>query len=136
MAVAKRTLLAFGEKNLDAYRKMGETLGRITNRDQFLLAMSWGYRHGMRVEEFKRSNTGPRLEYLKPEDNALMAAIQLAVAGDAEALKDIEQRHMLAEQYAEGGILLLQQMMEEPGDFARSLAGEIRAELAKLPRAD
>ena len=136
MAAAKRTFLAFGEKKLDSYKKLGETLGKIANRDQFMLAVSWGYRMGTRVEEFKRSGTGVRLEYLKKEDEALLASIQLEVTGDPESLKDVEQRHSIAEQYAEGGILLLGEMMDRPGDFAVTLAGEVRSQLGKLKTAD
>ena len=132
MVATKRAFLAFGEKHVDTYKKLGETLGKITNRDQFLLAMSWGFRTGTKSEDFKRSNNGPRVEYLKDEDLALMAAIHFAESGNPDDLVDIGTQFSIAEQYAEGGILLLEKMMEEPGDFSRALAGEVKSELDKL----
>lgn len=127
-----RRMLAFGEKNLDTYRHLGEKLGKIANRDQFLLAMCWGFRNSTRVEDFKRSNTGFRLEYMKPQDEALLAAIQYHESGSLEAVVDLEARYMIAEQYAEGGILLLAGMMDSAGNFTQALAGEIKSELDKL----
>lgn len=127
----KRTLLAFGEDSLDTYKRLGKALG-ITNRSLFLIAMAWGSGSGLWSEDFKRSNTGPRLEYLKPEDDALMAAVQLAHTGSVESLQDIEQRHTLAEQYAEAGIRLLKEMLDDRGDFSRAFAGEIRSRLIAL----
>lgn len=136
MKTSKRTYLVFGEKNLDHYKQLGRELGglgkELMNRDVFLIAMSWGYRYGTKVDEFKKSATGVRLEFLKDEDLALMAAVQLKTTGDPESLKDVEQRFDLAEQYAEGGILLLAKMMEEPGDFAKTFAAEIKQQSASL----
>ncbi|NLO26848.1 MAG: hypothetical protein GX113_01500 [Actinobacteria bacterium] len=136
MVASKRTQLDFGEKSLEYYqhlkRELGGLPGRdLTNRELFLIAMAWGYHNEMRVEEFKHSATGVRLEYLKDEDYAIMAAIQYATTEDTETLLDMEQRLTIAEQYAEGGILLLAQMMDEPGEFARSFAADIK-ELAGL----
>ena len=132
MAESTRRMLAFGEKHLDSYKQLGDKLGRIANRDQFLLAMCWGFRNGTRVADFKRSNTGFRLEYMKPQDEALLAAIQYVESGDLESVTDLEARYMIAEQYAEGGILLLATMMEGSGSFNQALAAEIKSELDKL----
>lgn len=132
MAESTRRMLAFGEKHLEAYKQLGDKLGRIANRDQFLLAMCWGFRNGTRVEEFKRSATGFRLEYMKPQDEALLAAIQYSESGSLDAVVDLEARYMIAEQYAEGGILLLATMMDSTGDFNQTLAAEIKSELDTL----
>ena len=94
--------------------------------------MCWGFRNGTRVEEFKRSNTGFRLEYMKPQDEALLAAIQYSESGSLDAVVDLEARYMIAEQYAEGGILLLATMMDSTGDFNQALAAEIKSELDTL----
>jgi hypothetical protein len=132
MPASARRMLAFGEKHLDAYKQLGDKLGKIANRDQFMIAMCWGFRNGTRAQEFKRSNTGLRIEYMKPEDEAILAAIQYYEAGDTDALADEEGRYMLAEQYAEGGIMLLADMMDQAGDFNQALAAEIKSELDKL----
>lgn len=128
----KRTRLAFGDKHLESYRKLGDALGRISNTDQFMIALAWGFKHGTRVEQFKRSDTGPRVEYLQPEHLAIIAAIQLAEEGSPEALCAPEDGFDIAEQYAEGGILLLETAMDEPGDFAQMLAAEVKGEVDGL----
>jgi hypothetical protein len=132
MGAIKHTYLAFGEKHLDDYKKLGESLGKPTNKDQFMLAMSWGFRNGTRVEDFRRSGNGARIDYLKEEDLALIAAVHLATSGDPNALSSVDDGFTIAEQYAEGGILLLRKMMDEPGDFSRKLAGEVKAEVDRL----
>jgi hypothetical protein len=43
-----------------------------------------------------------------------------------DSLLDIEGRLDLAEQYAEGGMLLLAAKMDEPIDFAWTFAGDIK----------
>jgi len=45
---------------------------------------------------------------------------------DPEALGDIEQRLDLAEQYADGGLMLLEKLMDEQGEFRRAFAGEVK----------
>ena len=128
----QRTRLAFGEKHLESYRRLGDAFGKISNTEQFMIALSWGFKHGTRVEEFKRSDTGPRTEYLQPEHLAIIAAIHLAETGRPDALCSAEDGFDIAEQYAEGGILLLETAMDEPGDFAKMLAGEVKSEVDGL----
>ena len=132
MPASAKVMLSFGEKHLDAYKQLGEKLGKIANRDQFMIAMCWGFRNGTKAQDFKRSNTGLRIEYMKPEDEAILAAIQYHEAGDTDHLADEEGRYMLAEQFAEGGIMLLADMMDQAGDFNQALAAEIKSELDKL----
>ena len=132
MAETKHTYLAFGEKHADTYKKLGELLGKLTNRDQFLLALSWGFQSGTNVEDFKRSGNGVRVDYLKDEDRALISAIHLAETCEPESLSDVDAGFTLAEQYAEGGILLLAQVMEEHGDFSRKLSGQVKSQLDAL----
>lgn len=137
MEKTKRVMLEFGERSLEFYKKLNKELtgsfGKsLANREQFFIAMSWGFKHGLAVEDFKRVNTGVRLDYLRDEDHALMAAVQLATTQDLDSLLDLDQRYELAEQYAEGGIQLLGKMMDEPGDFARTFAAEVREFSASL----
>lgn len=137
MVASKRTQVDFGDKTLPSYQQLKRELGGLpgkdlSNRELFLIAMTWGYHNNMRVEEFKHSATGVRLEYFKDEDYALMAAIQYAATDDPESLLDLEQRLDIAEQYAEGGMLLLAGKMDSPGDFARAFAAEIKELAASL----
>jgi len=130
--VTKRSMLSFGLKTLETYKQLSRQLAalsgakELTNRDAFLIALMWGFKNGSGpVDSFVKSPTGVRLEFLKDEDIALMAAVQLAVTKDPESLLDFDQRLDLAERYAETGILLLGKMLDEPGDFARAFAAEI-----------
>jgi hypothetical protein len=127
-----RTLLAVGEKNLDTFNRLKQELGGIANKQAFLIAMTWGMRHATKPENLKRSNTGVRLEYLKGPDEALLTAMHLAETNDPQTLTDIEQRLDLAERYADGGLLLLAEMLDEPGEFARVFAGEVKQQVDGL----
>lgn len=129
MLKSGRTLLAISEKNLETFTRLKQELGGIANKQAFFIAMGWGFSHNTRPETFKRSNTGVRLEYLKGPDEALLTSVHLAETDDPEALTNIEQRLDLAEQYAEGGLLLLAELMDEPGEFSRAFAGEIRSKV-------
>lgn len=129
MLKSGRTILAVSEKNLDTFNRVKKELGGLNNKQAFFVALGWGVRHGTRPEEFKRSNNGVRLEYLNGQDEAILAAVQLAETQDPETLTDIEQRLDLAEQYAEGGLLLLKELLDEPGELARAFAGEIKSQI-------
>jgi hypothetical protein len=129
LASSKRTYVAFSEKYSEAFSALGKALNGATNPQTFMLALGWGYQMCTRADDFKRSNNGARLEYLKPEDVAVIAAIHAASTGDPESVMDPDAMYDTAEQYAEGGIRMLTRMMDEPGDFALALAGDIREQL-------
>lgn len=136
MADSKRTFLNFSDKSVDAYKALARELGGLANKDVFLLAMAWGYQNGCDVhDDFKKSGTGVRLEYLKDEDQALMAALQLAVTKDPESILDMEQRYDIAERYAEGGVRLLARMMDDEGDFSRRMSAEVKQQASALAKA-
>ncbi|NTU70972.1 MAG: hypothetical protein HGB10_04010 [Coriobacteriia bacterium] len=124
--MAGRTILQFSKDSVDTYKQLGESLGGLTNLEVFLIAMAWGFRNGIRAEKVVKSNTGPRLEYFKDSDMAIVAAVQLATTDDPDSLLDLDARYDMAEQFAEGGIRLLKSEMEKQGDFARMFSAEIK----------
>lgn len=132
MLQSARTVLSVSERNTEVFNRLKQELGGLTNKQAFFIAMGWGLRHGVKTELVKRTGNGVRLEYLKSEDEALLAALQLAATQDPYALTDVEQRLDLAEQYAEGGLLLLAEMFDEPGSFAQSFAASIRQQVQEL----
>lgn len=136
MVATKRSYVAFSEKYSDSYNQLGKALNGATNSQAFMLALCWGYRMGTPAPDFKRSNNGARIEYLKDEDLAVIAAIHAAVAGEADAVLSPDAMFDTAESYAEGGIRMLARMMDEPGDFALVVAGEIRQQLEKIQVSD
>ena len=112
MQKTTRTLLAFDERQLDQIASLREAFAigdkkDISNKELLLIAMSIGFASKNRLQDFKRSNTGVRMEYFKPEDNVLFAALQVAETGDSKSLLEIERLYDLVEQYCAGGISVL-----------------------------
>lgn len=137
MKESKKTFLDFDESSVEAFSELKKALKPNTgsepsNREVFLLAMAYGFKHGAKAQEIKRSGTGPRVQYFKPEDQALMAAIQLAEDKSDINLPDMEKRYELAELYAQGGILLLREEIAGGSKFGNELAVEIIALLPEV----
>jgi hypothetical protein len=134
---SKKTFLDFDEGSVEVFSELKKALKPNTgsepsNREVFLLAMAYGFKHGAKAQEIKRSGTGPRVQYFKPEDQALMAAIQLAEDKSNINLPDMEKRYELAELYAQGGILLLREEIAGGSKFGNELAVEIIALLPEV----
>lgn len=137
MKESKKTFLDFDEGSVEVFSELKKALKPNTgsepsNREVFLLAMAYGFKHGAKAQEIKRSGTGPRVQYFKPEDQALMAAIQLAEDKSNINLPDMEKRYELAELYAQGGILLLREEIAGGSKFGNELAVEIIALLPEV----
>jgi len=134
---SKKTFLDFDENSVEAFSELKKALKPNTgsepsNREVFLLAMAYGFKHGVKAQEIKRSGTGPRIQYFKPEDQALMAAIQLAEDKSTINLPDMDKRYELAELYAQGGILLLRDEIAGGSKYGNELAVEIIALLPEV----
>ncbi len=127
--VSKKTFLDFDKNSKDTYELLGKKLAGIgkapTNVDLFVFAMAYGFMNGNKVDAIQKSGTGVRIEYIKKNHEILMSAIQLAETGSAESLLDQEQRFEIAEKYAEGGIRLLKDAAEQPGDFMQDISGQM-----------
>jgi len=131
--MTSKTILEFDKSAVDTYKELGELLGGgLTNKTLFMIAMTWGFANGARAEKIVGSNNGPRLDYLKDPDHAILAAMQLAEGKDPDRLLDLNERYAMAEQYAHGGILLIRTMMEQEGDFARMFSGEIKTRADRM----
>lgn len=122
MKKTTRTLLAFDERQLEAISKLriafaGDDKQDISNKDLLLIALGIGFNAKNKLSDFKRSNTGVRMEYFKAEDNAIFAGLQVYETNKAESLLEIEALYNLAEQYAAGGIALLTEALERERDF-------------------
>jgi hypothetical protein len=130
MRESKKTILEFDEGSVESFKQLQKALKpssgpEPSNRDLFLLAMSYGFKHGALGGEIKRSGTGPRVQYFKAEDQALMAAIQIGHDNSTENIADMERRYELAELYAQGGILLLRTAISDAVKYGNELAAEI-----------
>jgi hypothetical protein len=133
---SKKTFLDFDKNSKDTYDLIGKKLAGIgkapTNVDLFVFAMAYGFLNGNKVESIQKSGTGVRIEYIKKNHEILMSAIQLAETGIAESLLDQEQRFEIAEKYAEGGIRLLKDAAEQPGDFMQDISAQMATIFALL----
>ena len=126
---SKKTILEFDKNSRESFELLGKKLKdndlNPANVDLFIYAMAFGFINGNKVDSVQRSGTGPRVQYLKPEHEILMYAIQFAETGSTESLLNQEERFDLAERYAEGGIRLLKNAAEQPGDFLQDLTGQM-----------
>ena len=130
MRESKKLILEFDENSVEAFKALQKALKPAvghepTNRELFLLAMTYGYKHGAFGDQIKRSNTGLRVDFLRAEDQALMAAIQLGHDASTENIADLERRYQLAEQFAQGGILLLRESILDAVKYGHDLAAEV-----------
>ena len=130
MKESKKTILEFDESSVETFKALQKALKPISgqepsNREVFLLAMAYGYKHGALGDQVKRSGTGPRVQYIHAEDQALMAAIQLGHDSSTENIADLDKRYQLAEQYAQGGILLLRESILDAVKYGNELAAEV-----------
>lgn len=124
---SKKTLLEFDKSSVTTFDLLKASLRggdkpSPTNTELFMIAVMYGFANGNKVDDVRRSGTGPRVEYLTPEEDALLGAVQLADTGDAASLSNFDLRYEIAEKYAEGGIRLLKAELEKPGDFAADFA--------------
>lgn len=113
--------LFIDKKDEDRFNKLKKTtriLNGKSNKEIFLLSMAMGYTNDVRVPIDQRHEY-VRMEYLKPEDDALIAAIAVA-SNSAEILLDTSQVYKVAEEYAHGGAVLLESILDQPGSFEKT----------------
>ncbi len=126
---SKKTFLDFDKNSKDTYDLLGKKFadgGKApANVDLFVFAMTYGYINQNRVDTIVKSGTGVRVEYIKPEHELLMTAIQFSETGSMESLLNQEERFEIAERYAEGGIRLLKNAIDQPGDFLQDIAARM-----------
>jgi hypothetical protein len=128
---SRKTFLDFDKNSKESYELLGKKFAQIgkspTNLDLFVFAMAYGFMCGNKVDSITKSGTGVRVEYIKPEHELLMTAVQLADTGIVESILNQEERFEIAEKYAEGGIRLLKAAAEEPGDFLQEISAQMNS---------
>lgn len=130
MKKTTRTLLAFDDGQVDYVRQLRKAFASVageqsdlSNKDMFLIAMGVGFYAKTKKTDFKRSNTGPRIEYFNEQDNVLFAALQVTETNEAKSLLEIEDLYNLAELYAAGGVSILWNHLQNERDFGFWFAG-------------
>lgn len=122
MKKTTRTFAAFDERQLGVISDLrkafaGDDKKEISNKELFMIGIGVGFSSNNRLSDFKKSNTGVRIEYFKPEENTLFAALQVAVTDDSGSLLKIEDLYDLAEQYAAGGVAILANALDMERNF-------------------
>jgi hypothetical protein len=128
---SQKTLLEFNQGSIADFDKLKDALrgaekATPSNAELFLFAMAFGFQAGNRAAISKGSGNGVRVEYLRPEHEVLMAAIQLSVTGSTASLPDLDERYSIAEEFAEGGIRLLSAELAKPGNPIQSFASQLQ----------
>jgi len=98
------------EEDKELYDKLKkEDIFKDKNRrDQFLFAMSIGFKNRFRIPIKKKLKGGFfRTEDLRQEDRTLVNSVALSVINSIEDLSNREEVYKIAEEYAHGGIKLL-----------------------------
>lgn len=122
MKKTTRTFAAFDERQLDSIAALkkafaGDDKKEISNKELFMMGLGVGFNSKNKISDFKKSNTGVRIEYFKDEDNTLFAALQVATTDNSNSLLDIEDLYDQAEKYAAGGIAILANALQTERNF-------------------
>lgn len=143
MKKTTRTVAAFDESQLAVILELrkafaGDDKKEISNKELFMIALGVGFNSRNRLTNFKRSNTGVRIEYFERDSDALtmLAGLQVAITNDANSLLQIEELYDLAEQYAGGGIAILANALETERDFNEWFQSLVFTNLVKNAKND
>jgi hypothetical protein len=103
-----------------------EVFAQRENKDQFLFAMSLGFKHGVR----RPLNTREGFflaKNLRPKDEALIDSVAIYETHSADVLAGREEVFRIAEEYAHAGIRLLhgEATSGQPGSFFKRLELEL-----------
>ena len=139
MKKTARTVLAFDDRQVEYIRQLRKAFasiageqGELSNKELFLIAMGVGFYAKTKISDYKRSNTGPRIEYFNDQDNVLFASLQVVETDEAKSLLEIEELYNLAELYAAGGVSILWNHLQSERDFGFWFAGFMQEPLKKV----
>ena len=103
--------------NLPAFKK----IGGINNKHLFILAMALGFKNSRYFplkSGGKHSGGYCRVESLSVDDKSLIKAVAICkTKNELNILIDPKQMYQIAEGYANGGISILKEIVNQPGDF-------------------
>ncbi len=107
---------------LPAFKRISD----LQNKHLFLLAFVLGYKHKLCPPLAKKHSGGYcRVETLTEEDKSIIKAIAIANTKDINILSSVKEQYSIAEKYANGGISILTEIANEPGDFFVNLSKEL-----------
>ncbi len=133
MKETSKTIVAFDERQIESIRDLRKALsenssGSLGNEEIFLIAVGLGFESGLPVTDFKRSNTGVRVDYIRksPEVLMLLAAIQLKHSGNLDSITDFDEILNTAERFAASGFKFLIEAYANSPDIRMWLQVEVK----------
>lgn len=109
------------------------SFGDCDYKHVFLMALAVGFAEGGRRSLGKKFGYF-RTEYLNDEEYSLIKAIAVAEEGNLEVLRDKGKVHTIAEEYAAGGITLLESKVNsgEYGSYIKRLQASLTDAYKKI----
>ena len=109
--ITDRLCVGKGDRELYDHLADGWILRNKTRKQQFLLAMAFGFKSGARRELDERDAFFLRKD-LRAEDEAVLDAVAVQAEGTLDVLSDKEKVLSIAQEYAHAGIRLLADEVE------------------------
>lgn len=140
-----RTILAYDERQQVEINEIKRALAQdsstgMGNGEFFLLAFSLGFAAGIPVDDFKRSNNGVRIDYIRKDQEFLMllTAVQLHASGKSADIVSFDLVLNTAERFAAAGVKILSQAVKTAPDLRLWLQAQVNEaygalELEKAP---
>lgn len=106
--------LSIEDKDRKIYDPLKEVnlFEKQNNKNLFLLAMVWGF-HQKQSKPLKKLFGFVRESYLRDSDESLINAIAVHKKNDLNVLLDKKEVYKIAEEYANAGIKLIDEMISE-----------------------
>jgi hypothetical protein len=134
--MAKRDRLSIEEGRREQFDKLKERLGKgAENKDAFFVAMAYGFAQQERRPLEKKWGVILN-KSLSPEDWCLIVAVGLADQHEILDDFDIDDALETAEEYARGGIGLLNDRLKDSVEFREGLIVDVVTRLPELISAE
>jgi len=120
-------------------RKEEELFKDVDLKHIFLLAMAIGFKEGFKSKINKKESGGLlRVDSLKDKEKDFIKAIAVASTGDITVLLNKRLPYIIAEEYANGGIKILdREILKNPiGSYDKHLAAKLIDILEKIDKKD
>jgi dnd system-associated protein 4 len=99
--------------------KIFKFAGELDRKWQFLFAMAYGFKFGKRIPLKNRDSSGfVRTDYFQNEEKSIIYAVALFTEGDEEILLDEKKVYEISEEYANAGIRILDDELNEISEEA------------------
>lgn len=127
-------ILNVSKKAFEDYKKISQissfkNISGLQNKHFFILAMALGFKND-KYEPFepgeRHSGGYCRVETLSSEDKSVIKAISISKNKDINLLIDPKIQYQIAESYANAGIKILKNLVNEAGDFFLNMQAELQ----------